>query len=116
MEVSPRVRHFSELVGHDVYELAYAHRYPGAHWSESSLYLEDEAWGIGFLTPYLNEKFPAFNYYGPEKIPLEQWDEIESAARLDRQNDPSVQAFFEQIRTWLQQGNRNADYFWILGI
>ena len=115
MEQKLQILHLSEITTHDMYEIAYAHSYPGNHWSPESLYLEDEPCGISILAPCLNRVFPNYNYYGPERIELEQWDQIKALCRGEHPEDPSVQAFFEEIQRWLEQGNDGADYFWILG-
>ena len=100
----------------DTYELAYAHSYPALHWSPDSLYLADEPWGIGVLAPAIHRVFRTFAWYGPQKVTLSQWCQVESICLDLHPEDLSVQAFFSTVRAWLNQGNRNADHFWILGV
>lgn len=104
-----------DLSGHDVYEVAYAHAYPGGHWSPQSLYLTDnqDGTGVDALVPALNQVFPDFAYYGPQKVFLEEWKQVE---RLYLAKHPEETAFFLQVRAWLDRGNRGAGFFWFLGV
>ena len=105
----------------DTYEFACAHIYDDhddlrswAHWSPVSRYLEDEAWGIGVLVPYLDRVFPYpnFNWYGPTKVTRKEWERVE---RLCLADHPDTAEFFQALRGWMENENRGADYFWILG-
>ena len=96
----------------DTYEIACAHLYPGIHWSEEYLYFPDEEDGIGTLIPYFSQVFDVFNYYGPEKVTLEQWSKIR---QLCMAAHPDSVDFFDAVDAWQKKENRNAPYFWILG-
>ena len=104
----------------DTYEFACAHLYNyedpeiWEHWSPEYRYLEDEAWGIGVLAPYLEQVFPYpnFNWYGPNRITVEEWARVEASCLADH---PDTAEFFQALRTWMAKENRDADYFWILG-
>ena len=101
------------VTGGDTYEIACAHLYPGEHWSENSLYFPDEEDGIGVLAPYLNQVFDVFAYYGPQKVTLEQWDRVRQLCLAEH---PDAADFFHAVDVWQRNENRNAPYFWILGI
>ena len=103
-----------ELSGHDVYELAYAHAYPGGCWLPQSLYLTDNADGLGIdaLAPSLDQVFPQFAYLAPQQVSMDQWARVE---QIHCAAHPEDVPFFQEVAAWLEQGNRGADYFWILG-
>ena len=111
-----RLLRLREVTGGDTYEIAYARSYPENHWGKDSLYLPDDETGIGLLAPYLEAVFPQFDYYGPQKISLTQWAQVEDSYRSQGADAPSLEPFFSQVRRWLSQGNDGADYFWILGV
>lgn len=111
-----RALSLEEVTTGDTYQFAYAHSWPGSHWSPDSLYLEDEAWGIGVLAPALSQVFPQFAWYGPQKVPLSQWRQAEALCLAGHPGDPAPEQFFLSVRRWLAAGNRGAEYFWILGV
>ena len=103
----------------DTYEFACAHLYNykdpeiWEHWSPEYRYLEDEAWGIGVLVPYLDQVFSTrFAWYGPTKVTPEEWAQVEKLCLADR---PDTAEFFQAVRDWMVKENRGADHFWILG-
>ena len=103
----------------DTYEFASAHIYDDddskewMHWSRVSRYLEDEAWGIGVLAPYLDQVFSTrFAWYGPTKVTRTEWERVEELCLADH---PDTAEFFQALRGWMAKENRDADYFWILG-
>ena len=100
-----RIMSLGQLEGSDVYEIAYAQSYPKQFWSKDSLYLSDGENGIDFLIPYLDKVFHPFGYYGPNKITLDQWDEVFSAYKNDPVRDRSVERFFYAVQKWLWDGN-----------
>ena len=109
----PELMTLEQVETGDTYEFACAHRYPGNHWSPDSRYLADELWGIGDLAPELEQVFPHnFNWYGPNEISLDQWNQVEKLALARK---PGLEPFFQTVRFWLEQENRGADHFWILG-
>ncbi len=101
-----------QVTGGATFELACARRYPAGHWSPDFLYLPDEPDGIGRLVPYLNPVLRPFAYDGPNRVTLEQWGRVRALAA----EAPDLAPFFEAVETWLHRENRNAPYFWILGI
>ncbi|HBR03221.1 MAG TPA: hypothetical protein DD738_11475 [Ruminiclostridium sp.] len=104
------------VTGGDTYEIAYAHSYPEKHWSEDSLYFTDDEYGVNILSPYLQRVFPDYAYYGPQKVAVSEWNEVEKLCLADNKENTSVYHFFAEIKEWLERGNMGADYFWILGI
>ena len=103
----------------DTYEFACAHLYNykdpeiWEHWSPEYRYLEDEAWGIGILVPYLDQVFSTrFAWYGPTKVTRTEWERVEKLCLADH---PDTAGFFQALRDWMANENRDADYFWILG-
>ena len=104
----------------DTYEFACAHIYDNddvqswMFWSPEYRYLEDEAWGIGVLAPYLDQVFPYpnFSWYGPTKVTRTEWERVE---RLCLTDHPDTVEFFQALRAWMAKENRDAYYFWILG-
>lgn len=101
------------VTGGDTFEIACAHLYPGEHWSEEYLYFPDEEDGIGVLAPYLDQVFGVFAYYGEQKVTLEQWNRVRQLCLADH---PDAADFFDAVDVWQRRENRNAPYFWILGI
>lgn len=114
--VELRVFTLDEVMGGDTYEIAYAHSYPDKHWSKESLYFSDDADGMGVLSSYFNDVFPQYAYYGPQKVTIAQWNEIEKRCRADNCGNASVDNFFKVVAQWINEGSRGVDYFWILGI
>ena len=118
-----RLLRLEELSGHDVYELAYAHIYrenlpfaeeQAAFWRPENRYLTDngDGRGIDALAPSLDRVFEGFAYLAPQRVTLAQWARVE---QLHRAAHPEDAPFFQAVAAWLEQGNRGADYFWILG-
>lgn len=101
------------VTGGDTYEIACAHRAPDMHWAKSSLYFPDEEDGIGVLAPYFDQVFGVFAYYGEQRVTVEQWDQVRQLCLADH---PDAADFFHAVDVWQQRENRNAPYFWILGI
>ena len=60
--------------------------------------------------------FGDFNWYGPQKVTLEQWKQVERRCEFANLDNPSVPVFFETVRQWLSPADLAAGYFWILGI
>ena len=104
------------VTGGDTYEIAYAHSYPERHWSEDSLYFNDDEDGIKILSPYFDKVFPEYAYYGPQKVRIYQWNEIERLCREENNENISIEEFFEKVRSWINKGNKGEDYFWFLGL
>ena len=103
----------------DTYEFACAHIYDDndvqswMFWSPEYRYLEDEAWGIGVLVPYLDQVFSTrFAWYVPTKVTRTEWERVEKLCLADH---PDTAGFFQALHAWMANENRNADYFWILG-
>lgn len=125
MEKEPRlhVLRKEELDTHDMYELAFAHNYSpesrssASFWHSDSLYLADEPWGIGVLTEAISAVFPhsAFNWFGPNRVTLKAWAQIEALTLSAHPGENDVEDFFSTVRCWLEEGNHGADFFWILG-
>lgn len=118
-----RALRVDELSTHDMYEFAFAHSFSPADYTSDSfwrpeyLYVEDEEWGIGVLSDAICQVFPpaAFDWYGDTKVTLDQWAQVESLTRSTHAGDRDVDAFFASVRLWLEEGNRGASFFWILG-
>lgn len=119
-----RALRVDQLTTHDMYEFAFAHSYDPENYSDASfwqpeyLYVEDEEWGIGVLADAIQAVFPepnTFGWFGDTKVSLDQWAEIETRTRSSHPGDLDVEAFFSTIRSWLDEGNRGAAFFWILG-
>ena len=102
--------------GGDTYELAPARSGPDLHWKPWFLYFSDDEDGMGFLAPYLNQVFPVYAYYGPQKVTLAQWERVEKLCRADWPGEESVERFFAGVRRWLEEENQGEDFFWIQGI
>lgn len=112
-----------EITGHDVYELLYAHRWgedlpheaqSAAFWKAENRYLSDDADGRGLdaLAPALSQVCPDFNWYGPNRVTLAQWREVEG---LHLRDHPEDRDFFRAVGRWLEEGNRGVDWFWLMG-
>lgn len=101
-----------ELTGHDVYEFCSAEKYP-LKWNENSLYLVTEEFSI--LELYLDEVFPNYHYYGPQKIILTEWEAVKNQY-ANHQSCAELDDFFMDIDIWIKKENGNYEYFWILGV
>ena len=112
-----------ELTGHDVYELVYAHAYGeslsfeeqrAAFWRADNRYLSDDGDGRGMdaLAPALGAVYPAFNWFGPNRVARDQWRRVEV---LHLAAHPEDASFFLAVRRWLEEGNRGAEQFWLMG-
>lgn len=112
-----------ELTGHDVYELIYAHGYGeertfaeqrAAFWTADNRYLSDDGDGSGMdaLIPALCRVCSAFDWYGTNRVTLHQWRQVET---LHLAACPEDKPFFHLVWRWLEEGNRGADWFWIMG-
>ena len=108
----------AQLHTHDVYQFSYArdfdpeHIGPDSFWLENALYLCDSPWDMGALAPFIQQVLPDFAWYGWNKVTLAQWSQIQALFLMER---PLSFRFFREVRQWLEEGNQNADYFWILG-
>ena len=109
-----RLMHFNEMEqhGHDVYEFAYGYDESSPqHWRTDSLYVDAESlWEVG---PYLNRVFPAFAYYGPQRVTVEQWKAVREACL---EKEPTRRAFFDGVEQWLVESPEPRCDFWILGV
>lgn len=102
----------SELSSHCAYEFAYAHNYPDKHWCSDSLYLYLEDFCL--LSPYLNQVFSTYHYYGPQKVLFSEWEQLKILLLSDKKLD--LKNFTQTIDKWLDLDNSDSSYFWILGI
>ena len=118
-----RLMTLEELTGHDVYELIYAHRWGerlphamqvAAFWTADNRYLSDDndGQGIDALAPALSQVCPVFNWYGPNRLLLSQWRAVEAIHCRDHSED---RPFFQAVDCWLEEGNRGAGWFWLMG-
>lgn len=98
-----------ELVSHDVVEFCFSIRYP-EHWNFDSVFVDDDEFGC--LSPYLNQVIPDFQYCAPQKITMEQWEQIQ---RLALETD-EYQEFFKKISEWKIRDPGNSKFFWIYGV
>lgn len=107
----------SELKGHDVYEFSYAHNYkpcPLGHWNKESIYVSDEDFAI--LCEYIDSVIVNFNYYGPNKVYLKQWNQIRDKFICSKIENKKLLNFFSGINSWINLDINKSDYFWILGL
>ncbi len=97
--------------GHDVHELCYCYdeRNP-EHWRKDSLYLSDET--LIALQPYIDKMIDNFAYYGPQKVTIEEWENIKN---LYNENCNDSKQFFDMVNSWLAKMQDSNSYFWILG-
>ena len=88
----------------DTYEIA--HSGPYVHWSPDSLYFHDDLDTLEILGPHVNMVFGDFNWYGPQKVTLEQWKQVERRCEFANLDNPSVPVFLKRCasgsarRTW----------------
>lgn len=108
----------AELKGHDVYEFSYLNNYnedsSDGHWSSESIYISDEEFTI--LSEFIDAVIENFNYYGPNKINIEQWNNVRSRFNSLNVKDNDIKKFFLNIEYWLKSDLNKSDYFWILGL
>ncbi|MCM8712134.1 hypothetical protein M2651_14130 [Clostridium sp. SYSU_GA19001] len=102
-----------ELKGHDVYEFSYAENGLN-NWNQNSLFLSTEDFSL--LSTYLDKVFDDYNYYGPQKVKLEDWKKVKKVYELSKETHESITKFFIEIDKWLENKNDLYDYFWILGV
>lgn len=70
----------------------------------------ESLWELG---PYLNRVFPAFAYYGPQRVTVEQWKAVREACL---EKEPTRRAFFDGVEQWLVEAPEPRCDFWILGV
>ena len=81
----------NELIGHDVYEFCYDSNYP-RHWNKNSLFIDSD--DIVLLSPYFDQIFTNFHYYGSQKITNLEWQNIKCLCLLEK---PEYHDFFHLI-------------------
>ena len=69
------------LKEHDVYEFSYAENGLN-NWNKNSLFLSTEDFSL--LTPYLDKIFHNYHYYRPQKMKLEEWEEVKWLYKLSK--------------------------------
>ena len=92
-----------DLEGHDVFEFMQG-IYKGEHWQSTSIYFTEESFGC--LYSHIDDVLENFNYYGPNIITVEQWEEIKSKVYLSVNNDEKMPSFidaFNKIDEWVQK-------------
>lgn len=108
-----RIMKLNDLTGHDVYEFCTGKDYPGT-WNENSLFLSTEDFLL--LSPYLNEVFTNYHYYGPQKVSFCKWEKVKESYLSSKNKDFELIKFFTDIDNWISKENGSYDYFWILGV
>lgn len=103
----------NDLIGHDVYEFCCVSNYPD-NWNNNSLFLTTEDFSL--LSSYLDVAFPNYNYYGPQKITLDEWNKIKELYSNSQDKDTLLSDFFIKIDDWLDKENNTFSHFWILGV
>ena len=104
---------YTQLKRHDVYEFCYDKNYP-KHWNKDSLFMTFEDFGL--LSPYLDELFKDYDYYGPEKIMIKEWDILKKNCLNKEKTNMIVQDFFIKIDEWIKNEPNNKEFFWIYGV
>ncbi len=102
-----------DLKEHDVYEFSYSENDLNS-WNQNSLFLSTEDFSL--LTPYLDNIFHNYHYYGPQKINLEDWEKVRQSYNSSKEKNESLTNFFLDIDKWLEHKKDSCDYFWILGV
>lgn len=84
------------------------------HWHESSIFLTEDA--FDFLHLYIDEVLPNFNYFGPNSITPEQWNQITfKACSLNNSVNIEFLRFFNTIDRWVQKKFEEHTCFSICG-
>lgn len=104
-----KLKRFNELESHDVLEFCYSIRYPN-HWNFDSIFVDyDEFVCLG---SYIEKFIPNYNYFGPQKVTLEQWQQIKKVV-LEKSEH---QEFFQEIDKWKKKDPEETGFFWIYGV
>ena len=64
------------------------------------------------LAHALDAVYPAFNWFGPNRVTRDQWRRVEA---LHLAAHPEDAPFFQAVRRWLKEGNQGAEWFWLMG-
>ncbi|MEA0552862.1 hypothetical protein U1P98_03945 [Lysinibacillus irui] len=84
------------------------------HWHKSSIFLTTEAFDVLHL--YIEEVLPDFNYFGPNKVNREQWNQIAfNAISLNNSVDIAFLRFFNSIDYWVKENFEEHICFSICG-
>lgn len=108
-----KIQTLKNLQQRDVFEFMRGD-YKHEHWQESSIFLTEEA--FAFLHLHINEVLPNFNYFGPNSVNLEQWNQIAFIAfTLNKSMDIDFIRFFNKIDDWVQKNFKEHTCFSICG-
>lgn len=104
-----KIMKLNELEGHDVYEFCYPEDYPN-NWNENSIFISMECFTK--LSPFLDKIFSDYNYYGPQKVEINEWKMFEKLFLNSENELESIKI----LNDWVSKVNKKYNYFWILGI
>lgn len=108
-----KIHTLKNLQQRDVFEFMRGD-YKNEHWHESSIFLTEEA--FAFLHLHIDEVLPNFNYFGPNSVNLEQWNQIAFiACTLNNSMDIDFIRFFNKIDDWVQKNFKEHTCFSICG-
>ncbi|MDM5350259.1 hypothetical protein QUF65_05115 [Lysinibacillus sphaericus] len=97
----------------DVFEFMHGD-FKSEHWHESSIYLTTES--FDFLHLFIEEVLPDFNYFGPNSVNQEQWNQIAfNACSLNNTADTQFLRFFNKIDHWVKENFKEHTCFSICG-
>ncbi|QPA53435.1 hypothetical protein INQ53_16530 [Lysinibacillus sphaericus] len=98
---------------HDVFEFMQG-PFKNKHWHDTSIYLTTEA--FDFLHLFIEDVLPAFNYFGPNCVNQEQWNQIAfNACSLNNTADIQFLRFFNKIDYWVNENFKEHNCFSICG-
>lgn len=104
-----KILKFEDLVSHDVLEFCYSVRYP-EHWNFDSIFVYDDEFFC--LSSCLEQVIPNYNYFGAQKVTLEEWKQIKKFA-LEKNE---YQDFFYEVDKWIKKDPEQNNSFWIYGV
>lgn len=111
-----KIMKLENLTSGDVYEFTYCKSYNQETLdnfkNKDSIYISDE--DFKKLGKYINLVFPQFNYFGPNKIKLKEWKELEDKILISE--DIELIEFMTEFNLWISSSKENENCFWILGI
>lgn len=92
-----------------VYEYSKDFKYKD-FWNENNYYISME--DMLLIEPYIDKIFVNFNYYGPNKVEIADWNKVKELYLAENTDEDG---FFEFVDKWLENRPVGNSYFWIIG-
>lgn len=108
-----RILTLKEIEDSCVYNIVYEYSKDFTYndfWNEKCYYISME--DMLLIEPYIDKIFVNFNYYGPNKVEIADWNKVKELYLAENTDEDG---FFEFVDKWLENRPVGNSYFWILG-